>query len=276
MIPTSPITSREAQVTIHQSSTKTILLTLPGAISVEQELPTATESSPSAAKPTSVPKESAKSTPATQPKTGENMKIIENEDSTEAITQRNEEDFMTGPSINVVNDQFPSTKSSSITSPTSPITISPPSGCEVSYLKICQGVGYDFTQFPNFFNHKHQNDAGREVHRFWPLVEIKCSPKIQLFLCSLYVPMCTKTLSSAREMTSSLTHNMLPCQSLCYQVKRECRTIMKLYGLRWPEGVECTKLPMDGEKNCIYDKTNDTNSKGTLAYYLVILFEHFS
>lgn len=40
------------------------------------------------------------------------------------------------------------------------------------------------------FNHDSQDEAGLEVHQFWPLVEIHCSPDLKFFLCSMYAPIC--------------------------------------------------------------------------------------
>ena len=195
------------------------------------------------------------------------------DESTEAIVQRNEGEFAssvkptTGTSANEETGHLTSTKSILISSPTSLATTSPPPGCEGLFLKMCQGVGYHFIQLPNFFNHTHQNDAGRDMYGFWPLVETNCSPKLQLFLCSLYAPMCTKTVSSARRITGSLTNNVLPCRSLCHQVKLECGTLMKLYGLKWPQGVECKGFPTDGEETCM-GTTNNMASNGILPTFL--------
>lgn len=43
---------------------------------------------------------------------------------------------------------------------------------------------------PNQFNHNAQDEAGLEVHQFWPLVEIHCSPHMRFFLCSMYKLIC--------------------------------------------------------------------------------------
>ncbi|CAK9802724.1 Fzd5 [Anthophora quadrimaculata] len=47
--------------------------------------------------------------------------------------------------------------------------------CEEITIPMCRGIGYNLTAMPNELNHDNQEEAGLEVHQFWPLVEIKCS-----------------------------------------------------------------------------------------------------
>ena len=37
-------------------------------------------------------------------------------------------------------------------------------------------------------NYDGQEDAGLEVHQFYPLVRVRCSDALKPFLCSMYVP----------------------------------------------------------------------------------------
>jgi hypothetical protein len=62
--------------------------------------------------------------------------------------------------------------------------------CEHITIPMCRGIGYNLTYMPNQFNHETQEEAGLEVHQFWPLVEISCSPHLRFFLCSMYAPIC--------------------------------------------------------------------------------------
>ena len=62
--------------------------------------------------------------------------------------------------------------------------------CEPIAIPMCKGIGYNLTRMPNQLNQDTQEEAGLEVHQFWPLVEIKCSEDLRLFLCSMYVPLC--------------------------------------------------------------------------------------
>lgn len=62
--------------------------------------------------------------------------------------------------------------------------------CQEITVPMCRGIGYNLTHMPNQFSHDTQEEAGLEVHQFWPLVEIHCSPDLRLFLCSMYTPIC--------------------------------------------------------------------------------------
>ncbi|XP_010858369.1 PREDICTED: frizzled-8 [Bison bison bison] len=62
--------------------------------------------------------------------------------------------------------------------------------CQEITVPLCKGIGYNYTYMPNQFNHDTQDEAGLEVHQFWPLVEIQCSPDLKFFLCSMYTPIC--------------------------------------------------------------------------------------
>ena len=64
------------------------------------------------------------------------------------------------------------------------------SKCELITLPMCKGIGYNHTKMPNNLNHDTQEEAGLEVHQFYPLVEINCSEDLQLFLCLIYAPVC--------------------------------------------------------------------------------------
>ena len=48
--------------------------------------------------------------------------------------------------------------------------------------------------------------AGLEVHQFWPLVKIQCSPDLRFFLCSMYTPICmesyTRPLPACRSVVT--------------------------------------------------------------------------
>ena len=121
------------------------------------------------------------------------------------------------------------------------------------------------TVFPNLFQHEMQNEASMEVHRWWPLVERKCSPDIAFFLCSLYAPVCT-----------ILDRPILPCRELCLRVQRGCLPAIEyLYSSRWPDNLQCERFPRRSEEVCI-DRPQNTSqitvtpsgpAKGEVASY---------
>ncbi|XP_063215875.1 frizzled-2 [Bacillus rossius redtenbacheri] len=111
--------------------------------------------------------------------------------------------------------------------------------CEEITIPMCRGIGYNLTAMPNDLNHDTQEEAGLEVHQFWPLVEIHCSPDLKFFLCSVYAPICIEDY-----------HKRLPaCRSVCERARSGCTPIMKQYGFPWPERMACEKLPVHGDPN---------------------------
>lgn len=119
--------------------------------------------------------------------------------------------------------------------------------CEEISIPMCKGIGYNLTSMPNQFNHETQDEAGMEVHQFWPLVEINCSPDLNFFLCSVYAPICIEYYDKP-----------LPaCRSVCERAKAGCAPIMDQYGFGWPERMDCSKLPRFGDNlNLCMDERN--------------------
>ena len=65
-----------------------------------------------------------------------------------------------------------------------------------------------------------------------PLVSIKCHKDTQLFLCSLFAPIC-------------LDQAIYPCKSLCESVRNGCEVRMNQYSYQWPSMFNCSKFPDD-------------------------------
>lgn len=118
--------------------------------------------------------------------------------------------------------------------------------CEPITIPLCIDIPYNETIMPNLLGHGKQDEAGLEVSMFFPLVKIKCSPDLQVFLCSVYVPVCT-----------ILEKPLPPCRSLCLSA-RNCERLMNKFGYSWPESLECSKFPEAGL--CVGD-----NSTGNAA-----------
>lgn len=115
----------------------------------------------------------------------------------------------------------------------------PTGRCEEITIPMCRGIGYNLTLFPNEMNHETQDEAGLEVHQFWPLVEIRCSDDLKFFLCSMYTPICMEDY-----------HKPLPaCQSVCIRARDGCAPIMLQYNFQWPERMACENFPKYGDPN---------------------------
>ncbi|XP_050418299.1 frizzled-5 [Patella vulgata] len=127
-----------------------------------------------------------------------------------------------------------------------------PRKCLEITIPMCKGIGYNYTYMPNQFNHETQEEAGLEVHQFWPLVEIQCSPDLKFFLCSMYAPICMNNYKK----------HLPACRSVCERAKSGCAPLMRQYGFAWPERMNCENLPEYGQKDhlCMDVNTTDHNT----------------
>jgi len=108
--------------------------------------------------------------------------------------------------------------------------------CEPITIPMCKNLPhYNDTLMPNLVGHQTQSEAGLEIHQFYPLVKIKCSPHLQFFLCSIYAPVCTV-----------LDEQIPPCQGLCEDVRMGCGPTLDIYGFSWPEQLTCSRFPVSG------------------------------
>ncbi|XP_021435375.2 frizzled-5-like [Oncorhynchus mykiss] len=125
--------------------------------------------------------------------------------------------------------------------------------CEPITVPMCKGIGYNLTYMPNQFNHDTQEEVGLEVHQFWPLVRIRCSPDLLFFLCSMYTPICLQDYKKP----------LPPCRSVCERAKRGCSPLMIQYGFEWPERMSCEQLPQLGDETLCMDQNSSETT--TLA-----------
>ncbi|TKR88088.1 hypothetical protein L596_012382 [Steinernema carpocapsae] len=105
--------------------------------------------------------------------------------------------------------------------------------CEPITIPLCQGIGYNMTSYPNIQGHERQDEAGLEVHQFFPLVKVNCYQHLQFLLCSLYAPMCQENYD---EM-------VLPCREVCLAARDQCEPIMNQHQFDWPQSLDCNRLP---------------------------------
>ncbi|KAB0348580.1 hypothetical protein FD754_013437 [Muntiacus muntjak] len=132
--------------------------------------------------------------------------------------------------------------------------------CQEITVPLCKGIGYNYTYMPNQFNHDTQDEAGLEVHQFWPLVEIQCSPDLKFFLCSMYTPICLEDYKKP----------LPPCRSVCERAKAGCAPLMRQYGFAWPDRMRCDRLPEQGNPDTLcmdYNRTDLTTAAPTAALW---------
>ncbi|XP_059406833.1 secreted frizzled-related protein 1-like [Carassius carassius] len=97
-------------------------------------------------------------------------------------------------------------------------------------LKLCHGVGYNQMLLPNLLEHESISEVKQQAGSWVPLVHKNCHPGTQLFLCSLFAPVC-------------LERPIYPCRWLCENVRDGCTPIMEAFGFPWPEMLTCEKFP---------------------------------
>lgn len=99
-------------------------------------------------------------------------------------------------------------------------------------LSLCRDIGYVSMRLPNLLEHDTLAEVTQQARSWVPLLGIQCHPDTQLFLCSLFSPVC-------------LDRPIYPCRSLCEGVKQGCEERMNFYGFPWPEMLRCDKFPLD-------------------------------
>ncbi|XP_038078481.1 uncharacterized protein LOC119745889 isoform X2 [Patiria miniata] len=115
--------------------------------------------------------------------------------------------------------------------------------CEDITVPMCKsGLDYQQTAMPNSLGHLTQDDAGLEIHQFYPLVKVNCSTYLQTFLCAMYLPRCS----------SGSGGTQLPCRDLCVLARNGCKELMNKFGFSWPQSMTCENFPSYDEGNDCY------------------------
>ncbi|RLV94649.1 hypothetical protein DV515_00013043 [Chloebia gouldiae] len=71
------------------------------------------------------------------------------------------------------------------------------------------------------------------------MVNLECSRDFRPFLCALYAPVCTE-----------YGRVTLPCRRLCQRAHSECSKLMEMFGVAWPEDMECTRMKLYSHPGC--------------------------
>lgn len=129
-------------------------------------------------------------------------------------------------------------------------------------LTLCQNIGYEKMTLPNLLQHDTLQEVTQQARSWVPLVGLHCHPDTQVFLCSLFSPVC-------------LDREIYPCRTLCESVRDNCLQRMIPYGFDWPEMLHCKKFPEDNDMciKLIHDVKPDNNCsacKHPLTYEAII------
>ncbi|KAJ8299266.1 hypothetical protein KUTeg_023326, partial [Tegillarca granosa] len=147
--------------------------------------------------------------------------------------------FYTERKFKLITDKIPTTSKTT--------TTAMPRNDQRVNVPLCKNINYNTTCFPNLFNHQNQAEAALEVNQFVPLVEVRCSPYLRQFLCSVYVPKCGDRFQP-----------LPPCKSLCRLARSGCEEVMNRYGFTWPESLNCNRFSDNGHCFSTQDIVNMT------------------
>ncbi|KAK5641721.1 hypothetical protein RI129_010268 [Pyrocoelia pectoralis] len=122
--------------------------------------------------------------------------------------------------------------------------------CEPIRVELCTNLGYNATGMPNLGGNELQQDAEYTLKTFSPLIQYGCSSQLKLFLCSVYVPLCTE----------KVINPIGPCRSLCENVRSRCYPVLEGFGFPWPDTLNCSRFPEENnhEHMCM-EGPKDTN-----------------
>lgn len=123
-------------------------------------------------------------------------------------------------------------------------------------LRLCFNVGYGQMLLPNLLEHETIAEVKQQAGSWVPLVHKACHPGTQVFLCSLFAPVC-------------LERPTYPCRWLCEAVRDSCTPIMQSFGFPWPEMLKCDKFP-DGDLCIAMNNTNSDDMDKSPGVYVFV------
>jgi hypothetical protein len=118
-----------------------------------------------------------------------------------------------------------------------------------SKMSLCNNINYKSMKMPNLLGHETLSEIEHQSTAWQPLLSIGCHKDTQLFLCSLFAPVCIEQASQA---------TIYPCRSLCESVKSNCEAPMLAYNYPWPSMFNCSQFPEDNGF-CIQPSSQSTN-----------------
>uniref|UniRef100_A0A6G1S8T4 Atrial natriuretic peptide-converting enzyme n=1 Tax=Aceria tosichella TaxID=561515 RepID=A0A6G1S8T4_9ACAR len=138
-------------------------------------------------------------------------------------------------------------------------TLTQSQNCQSTESFFCQIKNYHTVQpFNNTLGHTTLDEAKSSLHKYGFFLNLPhCFPKVQLFLCSLYFPVCV----TSPDMS---TRFLLPCRNICEEAK-ECEPQLRsAMNSSWPPEWDCTKFEYYGgdHKLCVIDNQKESGGGG--------------
>lgn len=123
-------------------------------------------------------------------------------------------------------------------------------------MSLCHNIGYNTMRIPNLLEHDNLEEATKQASDWKSLIGIRCHPDTQVFLCSLFSPVCLERV-------------VYPCKSLCEGVQKGCEGYMKSYGFIWPDMFRCDKFPADNDLCIPGPSSSSAKKRKTLAAIVI-------
>ncbi|CAF0847542.1 unnamed protein product [Brachionus calyciflorus] len=113
-----------------------------------------------------------------------------------------------------------------------------------SNMSLCQNINYKQMKMPNLLGHDTVEEVVYQSNAWVPLLSLNCHKDAQLFLCSMFAPVCVEQAQA-----------IYPCRSLCESVRQSCEGPMLSYKYPWPSMFNCSQFPEDNGL-CIPSSSN--------------------
>ncbi len=111
--------------------------------------------------------------------------------------------------------------------------------CTTLELNACSQLGYNKTRIiPQMYLSTRRS----ELFSYFGLLSLtKCSKDLLFFICMMYQPICFEDYND----------RILPCRSVCEDVKGSCLETITKFGFQWPDDLKCDSLPHHNTGVCI-------------------------
>lgn len=110
-----------------------------------------------------------------------------------------------------------------------------PTRCEsIPFTHECHRMPYRETSIPNLLGDQDLQTALIRFSMYRPLLASNCSDHLLLFLCSYYLPLCTR-----------VEKLLPPCRYVCETARDDCAALMNQHRLLWPDELDCNRFRRD-------------------------------